>query len=154
MIDTGLNVPESGATLRIQQAQLMTGKRHVQMFPIGTPELPLPRGCERHQNSRGVYHFRADAISPDQIDTLAGRENEFLNLGPFSKPEIAARVIAGETPLTIAERTADGVEVRCAVGTVNTLDEQRSFFERTREPGNVIVVDDLRSVIDRRKEDI
>lgn len=154
MNDTGMNVPESRATLLVQQAQLMAGKRHVQMFPIGTPELPVPMGFERHQNDRGVYHFHADAISPTQIDTLGGRENGFLNLGPFSKSEIAARVIAGESPICVTERTPAGVEVRCAVGTVNTLDEQRNYFERTREPGNVIAVDDLRSVIDRRKEEI
>ncbi|OSJ36764.1 hypothetical protein BSZ19_02655 [Bradyrhizobium japonicum] len=34
-MDTGLRIPESVATLAIQQAQLIAGKRNVQMFPNG-----------------------------------------------------------------------------------------------------------------------
>lgn len=150
--DTGLCVPETAATLAVQQGQLVAGKRDVQMFPIGTPELPAPCGIARHQNARGVFHFRPDAIGVETIEALSadGRENEFLMLGPISKPEVAKRVLAGESLLCVTERTPEGVEVRSAAGTDATMDEQREYFERTKEPGNAIVISDLPHVIHAR----
>ena len=56
-VDTGLNIPENPKTLLAQQAQLLAGKRHVQMFPAGLNELPLPDGFCRHQNQRGVFVY-------------------------------------------------------------------------------------------------
>jgi hypothetical protein len=148
-LDTGLCVPETAATLAIQQAQLVAGKRDVQMFPIGTAELPAPSGFTRHQNARGVFHFRPDAISAEAIEALSaeGRENEFLMLGPISKPEVAKRVLAGELLFCITERTPEGIEVRSAAGTDKTIDEQREYFEHTKEPGNTITISGLSHVI-------
>lgn len=149
--DTGRCVPETAATLAAQRAQLVAGKRHVQMFPVGTEELALD-GFTRHQNARGVFHFRPDAISAEAIEALSaeGRENEFLMLGPISKPEVARRVIAGESLRCVTEYTPEGTEVRSAAGTDQTIDEQRAYFERTKEPGNAIVISDMLPVIDAR----
>ncbi len=151
-LDTGLCIPESAATLAIQQAELVRGKRAVQMFPVGTAELPKPAGMGRYENSRGVFHFRPDAIHVGKIAALSGegRENEFLNLGPIAKPEIARRLLAGETLLCVTEHTADGTEVRSAAGTDKTIDEQRAYFERTKETGNTITVSGLPQVIGAR----
>lgn len=151
--DTGLCVPETVATLALQQSQLVNGKRDVQMFPLGTSELPLPHNLARHRNARGVFHFRADKISVNTIDTLSsqGRENEFLNLGPIGKPEVAERALAGETLLCVTEYTPAGIELRCAAGTDKTVDAQREYFELTKEPDNSIVVSDLPRVINARR---
>lgn len=151
-MDTGLCVPESDATLMYQRAQLIAGKRDVQMFPLGTPELPIPSDFARHQNARGVFHFRPDAISAETIEALSseGRENELLNLGPISKPDVANRLLAGESLLCVTEYSPDGVEVRSAAGTDKTAAEQRDYFERTKEPGNLITVCGLPSVINDR----
>lgn len=142
MNDTGLCAPESHATLLRQQIQLKAGSRDVQMFPLGTSELPLPRGVIRYENHRGVFHYAPEKITPQKIDELSssGRENEFLNLGPFSKPEIACRMASGEAFTAITEYAPDGTEIRCAGGTVETADEQRAYFERTKEPGSIIVI--------------
>jgi hypothetical protein len=150
--DTGLCVPETAATLAAQRAQLVVGKRHVQMFPVGTVELPALDGFGRHQNARGVFHFRPAAISAEAIEALSseGRENEFLLLGPISKPEVARRILAGESLRCVTEYAPDRTEVRSAAGTDQTVDEQRAYFERTKEPGNMIVVSDMRPVIDAR----
>lgn len=150
--DTGRCVPESSDSLLLQQEQLNRGKRHVQMFPTGTVELSLPAGLCRHQNARGVFHYRATSISAAEIETSSalGKENEFLMLGPYSKPEIADRYLAGETLLTVTEYTPAGVELRCATGTNATIAEQRDYFERTKEPGNSIVVGNLSEVIIKR----
>jgi hypothetical protein len=71
-LDTGINIAESPATLRAQQRQLMEGRRDAQMFPAGTPELPVPAGFARHSNARGAFHYRADRLSPQTIDSLNG----------------------------------------------------------------------------------
>lgn len=150
--DTGLNIPETYDTLMAQQAQLLAGKRHVQMFPVGSPELPLLEGFERHQNQRGVFHYRPGAMSLDDLDRLsaAGRENEVLNLGPFNKSDIAERMERGERILAIAEFDAAGLEIRAAAGVPSTAPEQVAYFEATKEEGNRIEVLDMIALLARR----
>lgn len=140
--DTGKCVPESLATLIRQQNQLKRGKRHVQMFPIGTTELVLPQDFKRHENFRGIFHYNPEEVTPDEIDLagLQGRENTFLNLGPFSKADIAKRVKKGEKVTCISEYTFDGVEVRTAAATDRTIPSQLAYFENTKEPDSVILV--------------
>lgn len=140
-------IAEAPETLRIQQRQLLEGRRAAQMFPAGTPELPLPAGLERHVSARGIFHYRQERISSSQIESLSrlGRENEILNLGPFSKPDIVDRVNAGEQLLCLAERTADGTEIRSAAATASTIPAQRQYFESTREPDSSI---EIRSLVD------
>lgn len=137
-LDTGLCAPESLGTLVLQQDQLIRGKRPAQMFPGRTLELPLPDGCARYQNERGVYHFRGVPIEAVMALSAQGRENEILLLGPFSKYDIAARVRDGETLTYITEYVAS-IELRCAIGTNRTLSEQHDYFDRTKEPTGVIV---------------
>lgn len=144
-LDTGICAPESAATLQHQQLQLLAGRRDVQMFPAGTVELPLPEGLQRYRNARGVFHFRQDVISRETIAALSadGRENLFLQLGPFSKSDIAARALAGEQVTCIAEYTPAGLELRCAAGTSGTIEEQRAYFAQTKEPDGIIVIGQL-----------
>ena len=139
--DTGRTIPESKRTLELQQEQLKLGRRDVQMFPAGTLELPLPDRLSRFENDRGVFHFHADRISADEIARLSaqGRENIFLMLGPYSKPEIVERLQKGERPFYVTEYAPDGVEFRRALGTESTIDEQFDYFERSKESGNTVV---------------
>ncbi len=141
MNDTGLCAPESIETLLLQQRQLLRGARNVQMFPCGTPELPLPDGCHWHENFRGVFHFRPESISFFKIDELSeqGRENEFLLLGPFSKYDISSRLQNGEMSTCITEYVS-GFELRCAIGTNGTIDQQRRYFEETKESDGLIII--------------
>ncbi|MGY3035913.1 hypothetical protein ACVIIV_005083 [Bradyrhizobium sp. USDA 4354] len=145
-------IAETTETLRIQQRQLLEGRRAVQMFPAGTPELPLPEGLERHETARGVFHFRPERISSSQIETLSsiGRENEFLNLGPFSKADIVDRVNAGEQLVCLTERAANGTEIRSAAATASTISVQRQYFETTKEPDSSIEVRGLVDVLAER----
>jgi len=141
--DTGICVPEDEATLQLQQAQLISGTRDVQMFPLGTDELPLPAGMMRLALSRGVFHFRPQKIAPATISALSaqGRENEFLNLGPCCKHEIMLRAAQGEQLQCITEYTEDGVEVRSAIGTPATADAQLTYFNSTKHsPDSQIVI--------------
>ena len=143
-LDTGQNIPEGVQTLRIQQQQLLDGTRHTQMFPKGTKELPLPHGIARFENRRGVFHYNPKVLTPDVIDTFSslGRENELLGLGPYSKPEIMARVANGEKPVVITEHTSDGIEVRSVAGTDKTAVHQLAYLERTKgNPSNTITFD-------------
>jgi hypothetical protein len=142
-LDTGICVPESEQTLTRQQRQLVEGRRYVQMFPMGTKELPLPDGLVRCSNNRGAFHFQPSKITPEEIDRLSdqGRENEFLNLGPYCKFDVADRIQRhGEILSCITEYAHDGVELRSAAATDRTIPEQLAYFERTKEPGSKIVV--------------
>lgn len=140
--DTGKCVPESFETLLLQQRQLIHGRRKVQMFPLGTLELPLPPNFGHFENVRGVFHYNANEISSDQIDDASskGRENEFLNLGPFSKADIAKRAKKGERVTCIIEINLNGVEIRAAAATDKTIPRQRAYFEATKEPDTLILV--------------
>lgn len=141
-LDSGICSPESLDTLRIQQTQLLHGVRDAQMFPAGTSELPLPHGFARHENARGVFHFQPTKISAFEIEKLSaqGRENEFLMLGPFSKYDVAKRIVDGDTLTYITEYTRDGIEIRSAAGSLGTLDRQRAYFERTKDPDSIFII--------------
>lgn len=112
------------------------------MFPIGTLELELPVGMCKYVNKRGAFHFNPALIDEEEIAylSLMERENTFLELGPYSKKDVMARFERGEELTCVAEYTVDGIEVRCAVGTKDTIDVQRRFFEATAELGNLVVV--------------
>jgi hypothetical protein len=149
-LDTGRCVAETLATLMAQQRQLLAGRRIAQMFPTGTLALALPDGLARHQNQRGVFHYRRDRLSAEAIEACSrdGRENEILLLGPYSKPDIARRVAAGERACCITEYRPDGVELRSAVGTTATAQHQLAYFEATKDhQANAIVVGDLLAVL-------
>lgn len=142
MDDTWQNVPESVATLLHQQNELLSGARAVQMFPSGTRELPILKGCARYANKRGIFHYWPNKISEDVIEFLSstGKENLLLRLGPYSKAEIAKRLENGENLVFITEYSPMGTEVRSAIGTDKTIDVQKRYFEQTMCDGNNIVV--------------
>jgi hypothetical protein len=103
-----------------------------------------------------VFHFRPEEISSSQIESLSriGRENEILNLGPFSKADIVDRVNAGEQPLCLTERAASGTEIRSASATASTIPVQRQYFETTREPDSSIEVRGLVDVLAQRLDSL
>ena len=123
----------------LQQGQLIRGIRDAQMFPSGTTELDLPHGCKRYANHRGIYHFRNIPVQTIEELSEQGRENEILLLGPFSKWDIALRIRRGER-LTYITEYISAIELRCAAGTDGTIDQQRWYFEKTKEPDGEIVV--------------
>ena len=150
--DTNMNVPESMDTLSIQQRRLIEGKRFVQMFPNGTLELTLPIGFSRFESLRGIFHYNPEKISALEIFIMSGkgRENEFLELGPFSKEDILLRVLYGEKVVAITEYSNDGTEIRCAVGTDATIPKQKQYFENTKTDNSKIVIGSMpKRVLDR-----
>jgi hypothetical protein len=140
--DTGKNRPESLETLMLQRNQLLNGSRPVQMFPIGTKELSLSRRMLRTENKRGVFHYNPKLITEEEIQRLsqAQRENEFLLLGSYSKRDIVEKILKGEESLTVTEYTRNGVEIRSAIGCTSTINEQKAYFESTKQPNTLIVV--------------
>lgn len=117
-------LPENMQTLLGQQGQLIQGNRAAQMFPNGTGELPLPLGAGRVQTPNGVFHFNPQQTNAQQILNSPGQENHILGLGPFSKMDVAKRVIAGEPLAAVVERSPQGHELRAAVGTPSTVPHQ------------------------------
>lgn len=146
-------IPESDDTLLAQQDQLLNGERGVQMFPKGTPELPMPEGLGRAETARGAFHFDPSRFTAQGVAgaSNAGRENELLDLGPFSKADIVKLIEQGAKPLVLVERTPDGVEVRAALGAEETLPAQREAMERAKSPENKISVEEFGDVVEGRQ---
>jgi hypothetical protein len=145
-------VPENSNTLKIQQQQLINGHRHVQMFPNGTKELPLPSGMQRTKTHKGIFHHNPSVVSSRGIHSAvsSGQENEILNLGPVSKDEAIHRAYGGDIPISIVERSPDGTEVRAAGGTIGTAHQQAHYFNQTKSPGNLIHIEHPSETINRR----
>jgi uncharacterized protein (TIGR02594 family) len=153
MPDTGMNVPESSDSLRAQQRQLIEGRRPAQMFPRGTPELPLPPGMDRIETERGVFHFDPLQLTSNDIlrASAMGRENEILGLGPMSKDDVVgvARE-TGESPVAITERDRSGNEIRSSLATPSTVETQSDTILRSAAPGHSVGVEPVEDVIEQR----
>lgn len=152
--DKQQTLPESEDTLIAQQHQLRAGHRRAQMFPHGTRELSLPPGMKRTEAHNGVFHHDPRRISEEEIKKLsaANREHEILDLGPYSKEEIAHRVLhRGERPLAIVERDHRGTEVRSSAGTHATAHHQLAEMEKTKSPGHRLQIEDIRDVLHARR---
>ena len=145
-------VPETHETLVAQQHQLIDGHRRVQMFPRGTRELSLPHGISRIVVDGEVFHYDPNRISAEQIRHASanGRENELLDLGPFSKHDIMHRLHGGEMPVAVVERRPDGTEVRAAAGTHVTAQHQMAMMHHTKSPGNTLHFEDPRHTLAHR----
>lgn len=145
-------IPESLDTLMLQQQQLIDGQRKVQMFPIGTPELPLPRGLQRLETPAGILHYNPSKISFEELQHLieAERENEFLGLGPHNKQAIHDRIQKGEQPFALVERNPEGIEARAALGTHSTLPEQWEAMNAEKSPDHELHLEDPMDTLQRR----
>lgn len=151
--DTGLNVPETREALMAQQRQLIEGRRAAQMFPRGTPELPLPPGMKRIETHRGVYHYDPAKVSGFDVEraSLDGRENDILGLGPLSKADVvdAARR-TGESPIAIVERDRAGNELRTSMATPSTVPLQADEMLRSSAPDDTIDIEPVEAVVGQR----
>ncbi len=151
-LDTGKNAPETQATLDAQVKQLTSGQRKVMMFPRGTTPPERPIGVGMVQTARGEFWYDPDQIDSEDIKKASadGKENELLGLGPYSKPEIDARVAQGEKPVAVVERDQDGTELRTAYGTEQTAPEQIKAMEADKAPGATIAPEPVQQTIDDR----
>jgi hypothetical protein len=149
MNDTGMNLPESLATLQKQQEQLIAGRRLAQMFPLFTRELELPSGFDRVITERGVFHFNPELVTKNEVFNLsnARRENLLLGFGPYNKQDVVER---GEPLLAVTERTPDGIEVKSVIGTLSTAREQFFYLEQNKTPGNIVAIEDTDTVLFER----
>lgn len=146
-------VPESKETLVEQQKQLVSGNRHVQMFPHGTKELPLPKGMERTSGKNGIFHYNPQHISAERVKSASskGRENELLGLGNLSKSDVIRKSSPSATPLSIVERTPHGVEVRATAATSDTVQDQMRQMHLHKGIGNSLSVEHPENTIAMRK---
>ena len=147
-----MTLPETEETLHEQQQQLVKGHRRVHMFPKGTKELNLPEGMRRTVRNGDVFHYDPGKINESDIHGMSdsGRENEMLDLGPYTKDEILHRMRGGEIPLAVVERTPHGTEVRAAAGTHLTAPHQLAAMHRAKSPGNSVRLEDPRETIGAR----
>lgn len=151
--DTGLNVPEHPDTLALQQRALREGRQRVQMFPLGTRELPLPEGMARTEARRGIFHYDPTQITAEEIARAseAGRENEVLGLGPANKADVLRRVAQGEPIAAVAEVAQDGREVKSAMVTPSTAAAAALELEQRRAPEHRVVLRRAEEIIAGRE---
>jgi hypothetical protein len=147
-------MPENKSSLEAQQKQLVEGNRHAQLFPGGKGELPLPKGMHRAKMDNGdVFHFNMKHTNIKKLKAAsrAGRENEVLGLGPFSKHEVIARAMRGEHPVAVVERDGKGNEVRAAAGTHATASTQAAHMAAGRSRGNTVSLEHPLHTLSKRR---
>lgn len=139
-------VPEARETLALQYDQLLRGIRVAMLFPgiMQEPDgLELPVGFAGMVTPIGIFYFDPRIVSPDELrrGLAGGYLNCFLNLGEYSKADIAARIAKrGEHGVAVVEASPEGTEVRAAWGTIETANNQLRYFEETKTPGHVCFV--------------
>jgi hypothetical protein len=151
--DAGKTVPEAGPTLQAQQDQLVGGQRQAMLFPKGGDKpLPLPDGMKATVTKDGTFHFNPDHTKREDIyaASKAGELNKVLDLGDYSKKDLAPKLAAGETPLAVTERAPDGTEVKAAAGTTSTAPDQVASLEGSKTPGNKVQIETPAQVIQGR----
>ena len=146
-------VPESLETLLAQQKQLKEGGRVAQLFPKGRGELRLPKGASRATMSNGdIFHYNPNKISKADLvkASKAGRENDVLGLGPYTKDEALRRTRSGEHPIAVVERNKKGTEVRAAAGTHRTASRQLRAMNARKSQGHHVALERPDYTISRR----
>tara|TARA_R110000868_G_scaffold187316_1_gene429818 strand:- start:6131 stop:10426 length:4296 start_codon:yes stop_codon:yes gene_type:complete len=138
--DHGKTVPESPRTLELQRQMLMQGKRKAMLYTPGTPIPPPIQGIMGVRTPQGVIHYNPSLISHEEVVHAAknNRLNEVLGLGPYSKDDVAEKVMGGEPLLAVVSRDQNGHEAVSAAGTPSTANEQiASLHEHAPEGGSV-----------------
>lgn len=140
-------IPETKETLHIQQLQLIRGKRRAQLFPLGTPELGLPKRMERFVTRDGICHYDPDRLFEQEIMEVIDRRawNLILNLGPTSKNDVYQ--LDPNPQFAIVERTPGGTEVRAAITCRETFSKQWKYFISTKEEGCLLRLEPIATVL-------
>lgn len=148
--DEGQTVPETASTLAAQRQQLIDGQRQAMLYPKGPGAKPAPPPGMKVVNTKdGVIHYNPAGLKPKDIyaASQAGRLNDILELGPYSKQDVAGRATQGEAPVAVTERQPDGTEVKAAAGTPSTAPDQVAALEASKTPGNTVQVEPPEQVL-------
>lgn len=148
-------VPESPETIEAQREALKAGTKKAVLYTPGTV-LPEELGGRFKRISLpnvGVFDYDSRQISAADIRALNkfGRLNEVLELGPYSKQDVAQSAAAGAPPAAVVERTPEGTEVKAATATTETVPDQVPAMEATKlAPENIVTTEDPRKVLNDR----
>lgn len=152
--DEGKTIPESAKTLEHQLRLLIEGRRKAVMYPKGgNPAPEAPDGAGVTITPDGTFHFNPALVTEEQIHEASRqhRLNEVLGLGPYSKQDIAKRIIQGEHPVAVVARDSDGHEVISAAGTHATAAEQIEAMRHQVPEGGSIGIEHPEQVIRDRQ---
>jgi hypothetical protein len=129
--DAGITVPETTMTLALQREALIAGLRPAMLYPslVSAKQHDVPpvhKGFDVVTTDDGTFHFNPEQTSAEEIEAAsrAGRLNNLLALGPYSKSDIFSRIVMGEIPCCVVEMAVTGHEVRTAWGTLITAPVQ------------------------------
>jgi hypothetical protein len=151
--DAGITTPESPLTLAYQRQALMDGVRPAMLYPAnGHPAPEPPEGAHAVMTRDGVFHYNPNMTSAEHIHAAsrAGRLNEVLGLGPYSKDDIAKRMMQGEKLMNIVVRDANDHEVVSVAGTPYTAHEQAQHLARHMPEGGSIGMEPVEHILQQR----
>jgi len=152
--DEGKTLPESDKTLEHQRQLLLEGRRKAVMYPKGgNPAPEAPDGAGETITPDGTFHFNPALVTEEQIHEASRqhRLNEVLGLGPYSKQDIAKRIMQGEHPVAVVARDHEGHEVVSAAGTHATAAEQIEAMRHQVPEGGAIGIEHPEQVIRDRQ---
>ena len=152
--DEGKTIPESETTLEHQRRLLLDGRRKAVMYPKGGSAAPEPpEGAGETITPDGTFHFNPALVTEEQIHEASRqrRLNDVLGLGPYSKQDIANRIVQGEHPIAVVARDSDGHEVVSAAGTHATAAEQIEAMRHQVPEGGSIGVEHPEQVVRDRQ---
>lgn len=155
------SVTEPRSTLDLQKQSVLNNTREMMVYPRGDGFTPLSKdekanGLRSIKYKDDIYVYNKDGPSKltynDTLKKIAkGDVNDLLGYGPVTKEEAVARTAQGETPLVVTERTPDGIEVKAAAGTDQTVERQVPALEKTKAaPENTIQVEKPEQTIGER----
>jgi hypothetical protein len=137
-------VPEAPATLAEQLTALADGTnpRWAMFVPLGTNFDPaFFSGMKAVPTPDGMLYIntrKGRGVKAAQALYKSGQLNEMLGLGPYNKEDVAESAAAGNPEIAVTERTPEGVEVKAAAGTSETVGDQLLALEETKTPGNTV----------------
>lgn len=145
VLPTPATIPEIPETLNLQLEKVKNGEKPAVLYTEGT-ELPkeIPAGLRKVKIPEGTVLFDPKTVTHGKVveAAKAGRLNDVLDLGDLSKADIIPRVLAGEKPKTVVERSPQGTEVAAAVGTEATVGAQKASLEAKASQGNRVGIED------------
>ena len=152
--DHGKTVPESPRTLELQRQMLMQGKRKAMLYTPGTPIPPPIQGIMGVRTPQGVIHYNPSLISHEEVVHASqnNRLNELLGLGPYSKDDVAEKVMGGEPLLAVVSRDQNGHEAVSAAGTPSTANEQIASLHEHAPEGGSVGIEPFEQVVSQRAQ--
>ena len=153
--------PEAPNTLQAQYGELQKAQRPAMVFkqgeqvPKGISGFGLRKLVVPAEGGPDTWVYNPQLVKQGDLrksitDNTAGEK--YLGLGPVTKDEAVQSIQGGATPVAVTERTPEGVEVKAAAGSSETLPQQVPALQQGAAPENSVQVENPARVIAERQQ--